>query len=543
MSQIRDVNPNAEIVSRVQARAVNVAAGIGLLNVLKSNLGPRGTLKLLVGGAGQLKLTKDGLVLLKEMQIQHPTAVLIARTATAQDDITGDGTTSTVLLCGELLRQADRHISEGVHPRILVEGLEKAREAALEYLTEIKTTFDAETMIQDRDLMTSIALTSLATKLDYDSSLKLSEALVSSIQCIYAGKDSPVDLSRIEVMPMPRSTNESRFVNGIVLDHGARHPDMPDVLTNCRIMTLNTSLEYEKTETQSGFYYSSAEEREKLVESERKWLDERCRQIIDFKRSVCKEGESFVIINQKGVDPLSLDIFAKEGILCLRRAKRRNMERLTLACGGSPIHSLQDIDESQLGYAGKVSQITLGEDKFTFVEDCEKALSCTMLLQGPNEHSLSQAKDAIKDGLRALKNALEDNGVVAGAGAFEVATAWYLQKKILPTVAGKAKLGVQAFCDALLVIPKTLAENSGLDVIDTLLKLQDEHSASNLLVGLDVKTGEAILPSDEGIWDNVRVKRQSLYLSTVLASQLLLVDEVMRAGKNMGKQPNPMDDN
>jgi T-complex protein 1 subunit zeta len=296
MSQLRDINPNAEIVSRTQARAVNVAAGVGLLNVLKSNLGPRGTLKLLVGGAGQLKLTKDGMVLLKEMQIQHPTAILIARTATAQDDVTGDGTTSTVLLCGELLRQADRHISEGVHPRILVEGLEKAREEALKYLNDIKTTFpqgqDGEdAMVDNRDLLNSIALTSLATKLDVDSSRVLADAIVSSVQCVYTGPDQPIDLNRIEVMAMPRSTNESRFVNGIVLDHGARHPDMPDVLTNCKIMTLNTSLEYEKTETQSGFYYSTAEERERLVESERKWLDERCKQIIDFKRSVCKNGE------------------------------------------------------------------------------------------------------------------------------------------------------------------------------------------------------------------------------------------------------------
>jgi T-complex protein 1 subunit zeta len=306
MSQLRDINPNAEIVSKTLARAVNVAAGVGLLNVLKSNLGPRGTLKLLVGGAGQLKLTKDGLVLLKEMQIQHPTAILIARTATAQDDVTGDGTTSTVLLCGELLRQADRHISEGVHPRILVEGLEKAREEALKYLNEIKTTYgspvpavddddvdggDSSPMIEDRNLLTSIALTSLATKLDYDSSLTLSDALVSSIQCVYTGSDEPIDLNRVEVMSMPRSTNESRFVNGIVLDHGARHPDMPDILENCKIMTCNVSLEYEKTETQSGFYYSTAEEREKLVESERKWLDERCRQVIDFKRTVCKNGE------------------------------------------------------------------------------------------------------------------------------------------------------------------------------------------------------------------------------------------------------------
>jgi T-complex protein 1 subunit zeta len=287
---LRDINPNAEIVSKTQARAVNVAAGVGLLNVLKSNLGPRGTLKLLVGGAGQLKITKDGLVLLKEMQIQHPTACLIARTATAQDDVTGDGTTSTVLLCGELLRQADRHISEGLHPRIVVEGLELARDEALKFLTDQKVSYDAETMIQDRDLLSNITMTSLATKLDYDMAVNLSDALVSCIQTIYPGPDEPIDLHRVEVMSMSRA-KESRFVNGIVMDHGARHPDMPDVLENCKIMTCNVSLEYEKTETQSGFYYSTAEEREKLVESERKWLDERCKQIIDFKRRVCKDGE------------------------------------------------------------------------------------------------------------------------------------------------------------------------------------------------------------------------------------------------------------
>ena len=288
MSQLRDINPNAEIVSKTQARAVNVAAGVGLMNVLKSNLGPRGTLKLLVGGAGQLKLTKDGLVLLKEMQIQHPTACLIARTATAQDDVTGDGTTSTVLLCGELLRQADRHITEGLHPRVVVEGLETGRDEALKFLAESKIGYDD--MIQNRDLLTSIALTSLATKLDADMAHELADALVSSIQTIYPGPSEPIDMHRIEVMSMPRA-KESRFVNGLVMDHGARHPDMPDVLENCKIMTCNVSLEYEKTETNSGFYYSTAEEREKLVESERKWLDNRCKQVIDFKRSVCKEGE------------------------------------------------------------------------------------------------------------------------------------------------------------------------------------------------------------------------------------------------------------
>mmetsp|Transcript_57002 Transcript_57002/g.138850 ORF Transcript_57002/g.138850 Transcript_57002/m.138850 type:complete len:586 (-) Transcript_57002:166-1923(-) len=568
-SNLSDMNSGAEIVSRTQARAVNVAAGVGLLSVLKSNLGPRGTLKLLVGGAGQLKLTKDGLVLLKEMQIQHPTAVLIARTATAQDDVTGDGTTSTVLMCGSLLKESDRHITQDqVHPRLIVEGLEVARDEVLKFLDSVKTSYggggdaggeegdgegeDSTTnnkMIDDRDLLTSVALTSLGTKLDLETSKSLADEIVSAVQTIWISSSQPLDLNRIEILSFPRSTSLSRYINGIVLDHGGRHPDMPDVLKNCKIMTLNVSLEYEQTETQSGFFYSSAEEREKLVESERKWLDERCQTIIQFKRSVCtKEDESFVIINQKGVDPLSLDIFAKEGILCLRRAKRRNMERLTLACGGSPIHSLQDLDEAQLGYAGKVSQVTLGDDKFTFVEECgSQAKSCTLLLQGPNTHTLTQTKDAVKDGLRALKNAVEDRAVVAGGGAFEIAASEYLRTQIIPKTTGKKKFGIQAFADSLMVIPKTLAENSGFDVSETILKIQEEYQQINgdgdggdgssedkkyMLVGIDVMTGEPTLTgSQDGVWDNVRVKRQSLYLSTVLASQLLLVDEVMRAGK------------
>jgi T-complex protein 1 subunit zeta len=307
-------------------------------------------------------------------------------------------------------------------------------------------------------------------------------------------------------------------------------------------MTCNVTFEYEKTEVQSGFFYSNAEEREKLVESERKWLDERCKAVIDFKRSVCKDGESFVMINQKGIDALCLDIFAKEGILCLRRAKRRNMERMTLACGGSPIHSIEDMDETQLGFAGKVSEVTIGEDKFTFVEECKTPKSCTLLLQGPNAYTIAQIKDAVRDGLRAAKNAIEDKAVVPGAGAFELAAAMHLKDVIAKKTRGRAKLGVQAYADAMLIVPKTLAENSGFDVQDTILKLTDEREATELAIGLDCTSGEAMIPADEGIWDNVRVKRQCLYLSTVLANQLLLVDEVMKAGKQMGRNPAMDDD-
>lgn len=440
-----------------------------------------------------------------------------------------------------------------MHPRAIADGFDIARDATVAFLDTFKVpTTTGTTKVVDRELLRCIASTSLKTKLDHDLAEKISDAVVDSILCIlpdvtYDGNNGdapttrpPVDLNMIEIMTMQRDLgSDSRFVDGLVLDHGGRHPDMPTILKNCHIMTCNVTFEYEKTEVQSGFFYSSAEEREKLVESERKWLDERCRQVVAFKRSVCKDGESFVMINQKGIDPLSLDIFAKEGILCLRRAKRRNMERLTLACGGSPIHSVEDMDITQLGWADKVSEVSLGDDKFTFVEGCRHAKSCTLLLRGPNAHTLDQIKDAVRDGLRAAKNAIEDQAVVPGAGAFELAASMHLREAVAKNTRGRAKLGVEAYAEALLIIPKTLAENSGLDVQDSILKLMDARleSGGSLAVGLDLTSGEPMIPADEGVWDNVRVKRQCLHLSTVLATQLLLVDEVMRAGKQMGRAP------
>eukprot|EP00752_Nemacystus_decipiens_P014358 g12772.t1 len=530
----RFVSPNAEVVSKTQALMVNVAAARGLQNVLKTNLGPRGTLKMLVGGAGQIKLTKDGRVLLHEMQIQHPTAMMIARSATAQDDVTGDGTTTSVLFTGELLRQAERYLSEGLHPRVLTEGFELAKEHALELLDTFRSTRSA--VEEDRELLESVARTSLRTKLREEVADNMTDAVTGAVLTIMKSRDE-IDLHMVEIMQMRHKTGtDSTLIKGLVMDHGARHPDMPRNLKNCHVLTCNVSFEYEKTEVQSGFFYSTAQEREKLVDSERKFTDEKVMQVIEFKRKVCKEGESFVIINQKGIDPLSLDMFAKEGIFALRRAKRRNMERLTLACGGMAVNSTEDLSEEMLGWAGQVHEETLGDDKFTFVEDVRHPRSCTILVKGPNDHTIAQIKDAIRDGLRAVKNTIDDQAVVPGGGAFEVAASLSLQK-FKTTIKGRAKLGIEAFAEAMMIVPKTLAENSGFDVQDSVIKLVDEHVDSGAAVGLDLMTGEPMLPEQEGVWDNYCVKRQSLHLSTVLASQLLLVDEVMKAGKQMGQAP------
>ncbi|KAI5829519.1 T-complex protein 1 zeta subunit [Schizophyllum commune Tattone D] len=550
MSSIELINPKAESVRRAAALQVNTTGAMGLANVVKGNLGPRGTLKMLVDGAGQIKMTKDGKVLLSEMQIQNPTAAMIARTAVAQDDQVGDGTTSVVLLVGELLKQADRYISEGVHPTVIAEGFDLAKKEALKFLDTFK-----QPSKLDRATLVNVAYTSLATKVSSAMAKHLSSAVVDAVLAIRRppppedAKDQwrePIDLHMVEIMKMQhRTANETQLVRGLVLDHGARHPDMPKRVENAYVLILNVSLEYEKTEVNSGFFYSSAEQREKLVESERRAVDNKVRKIIEFKNLVCDQAvdskekrKNFVIINQKGIDPMSLDMLAKNGILALRRAKRRNMERLQLICGGEAQNSLDDLNPSVLGWAGLVYEHTLGEEKFTFVEEVKDPKSVTLLIKGPNAHTIQQIQDAIRDGLRAVKNALEDQALIPGAGAFEVSCAAHLAGPVKRSAKGRAKMGVQAFADALLVIPKTLAQNGGFDVQDAIVALQDEQADGNT-VGLDLESGEPFDPTVEGIWDNYRVKRQMLHSCSVIAVNLLSTDEILRAGRSSLKPDGP----
>jgi len=321
------------------------------------------------------------------------------------------------------------------------------------------------------------------------------------------------------------------------LDHGGRHPDMAKKLENPRILNLNVSLEYEKSEVNSSFFYKSAEERASLVKAERKFTDDKVNKIIEFKHDVEKqEGNkvNLLIINQKGIDPISLDLLQKAGIVGLRRAKRRNMERLVHSCGGYAVNSVDNLEISCLGRAKLMYEHTLGDDNFTFIEGCPNPTSCSILIKGANDHTIRQIQDAVHDGLRAVTNAIEDKSLIPGAGCFELAAHLHLQK-FKATVQGRAKIGVAAFADSLLIIPKTLATNSGLDATAAIIELLEETQKGNR-VGLDIDTGHPCLPNKMGIWDNTRVKKQFLHLGSLIAIKLLLVDEVMRAGRKMGKQ-------
>lgn len=320
------LNPKAESLRREAALRVNVTSAEGLQSVLETNLGPKGTLKMLVDGAGNIKLTKDGKVLLTEMQIQSPTAVLIARAAAAQDEITGDGTTSVVCLVGELLKQAYRYVQEGVHPRIITDGFDIARKETLNFLNEYKVARDEEKKV-DREFLLQVARSSLATKVGTELTEVLTPIVTDAVLNVWDKEDDSLDLYMVELMQMQHlSPKDTKFVKGLVLDHGGRHPDMPQRLENAYVLILNVSLEYEKTEVNSGFFYSSAEQRDKLAASERSFVDSKLKKIIDLKNEVCglDDKKGFVIINQKGIDPMCLDVLAKHNILALRRAKRRD---------------------------------------------------------------------------------------------------------------------------------------------------------------------------------------------------------------------------
>uniref|UniRef100_A0AC34R1N6 Chaperonin n=1 Tax=Panagrolaimus sp. JU765 TaxID=591449 RepID=A0AC34R1N6_9BILA len=387
MSAISVLNPKAELARNAAALELNITGAFGLASVMKSNLGPKGTLKMLVSGGRDIKLTKDGNVLIHEMQIRHPTASLIAKTCTAQDDNTGDGTTSTVLLIGELLKCAESYVNDGVHPHILTEGFLIAHKKTLELLNElkVKAEIDAETLLE-------VAKSSIGTKLYGGLADHIAEIVYQAVQAIRKNsEDFNPDLHMIEIQQMLLDKPEdTKFISGLVLDHGGRHPDMPKAVENAYILTCNVSLEFEKTEVNSGFFYKTAEEREKLLRAEREFITRRVQKIIALKKQLCDEAKDgkkygFVVINQKGIDPPSLDMFAQEGILALRRAKRRNMERLQLACGGEAVNSVDDLTVDDLGFAGNVYEHVIGEDKYTFVEDCRFLIAHKKTLELLNE--------------------------------------------------------------------------------------------------------------------------------------------------------------
>ena len=504
-------------VSYANALSLNVSinAAKGLQEIMKSNLGIHGTLKMLVSGSGELKITKDGFVLLQEMQIQNPIASLIAKSISVQNYKLGDGTTSIIIILGEIFRQIEKYIEKGIHPQIICQGIDLGKRELEKWLP----TQTVELKINKLSLLT-LATSVLSTKLKKNLVSKLANIVANAILTIYR-EGEEIDLDMIEIMSMESQIElESRFIKGIVLDHGSRHIGMPSILNDSFILLCNISLEYEKSEFDSEFTFNSIDKQEKLSFKERDFIDKKVKKIIQLKRSVCKDTKKgFLVINQKGIDMVSLDILSKEGILAIRRAKRKNMERISLMCNAVPINSVDDIKAEVLGYAGLVYEQIVNEEKYTFIENVSNPFSGTILIKGRNTFLKQQIKDAIKNSLVTLKNFIKDKSVLIGGGQVELASYNHLIS-YSEVIKGRKKFGVIALAAGILSIPKTLSENSGEDPYLYFNKIENILIQNNNFASV-------IESNQNQIFDCFTVKKQILNSVCSITNNILLIDEII----------------
>lgn len=493
---------------------ISICAAKGLQEIMKNNLGPNGTMKILVSSSGEIKISKDGSYLLREMQIQNPTASLIAKTILSQKSYIGDGATSTIILIGEALKNIEKYLEKGLHPQILCDGIDLTRMEIEKWLPTkiINKTLDRKTLLK-------CARTVIETKIKKNLSNKFANIAVDAVLTIY-NEGKIVDLERIEILQVnTRTESDSKWIRGIVLDHGARHPDMPKLINNALILLCNINLEYERPTTTSSINYNSIEEREKISLNERELIDKRVKSIIHLKRSVCQEKNcGFVLINQKGIDTISLDLLAKEGILGIRRAKRKNLERIALLCNCIPVNSIHNLNSNVLGFSGIVYEQIIGEEKYTFFENVSNPFSGTIIIKGRSSFIRKQIETSIYSAIKTLKLGIEDKGFLKGAGNIEL----MLQQHLLiysTKIPGKKKYGVRAIANAIASIPRTLLENSGLKV-DNLSKCIEIY-------------GERGNSEDALQLDSYSAKKHVFTTVCFLLIQLLLIDDIY-FGRGLG---------
>ncbi|MCE4611337.1 MAG: TCP-1/cpn60 chaperonin family protein [Desulfurococcales archaeon] len=513
-----------------EALRANILAARVLAELLKTSLGPRGLDKMLVDAFGDITVTNDGATIVKEMEVQHPAAKLLVEVAKAQDAEVGDGTTSVVVLAGSLLEKAEKLLDENIHPSIIIEGFNKALRKSLELLDETATKVN----IDDDSVLRRIVETTLASK--YVGSgperEKIIEMVIEAIRTVAEKKPDgtyDVDLDYVKIEKKKGgSLVDSKLVRGIVLDKEVVHPAMPKRVEKAKILVLDAPLEVQKPELTTKIRVTDVEKLEQFLEEETRLL----REMVE---KIAATGAN-VVITQKGIDEVAQHFLAKKGILAVRRVKRSDIEKVAKATGAKIVTSLRDLKPDYLGYAELVEERRVGEDKMVFIEGAKNPRSVTILLRGANDMLLDEAERNIKDALHSLRNILREPKIVAGGGAVEVELANKL-REYARTVGGKEQLAIEAYAEALEVIPTTLAESAGMDALDTLLKLRSLHSQGFKNAGVNVlesKVEEDMLRIN--VYEPVLVKKQVIKSASEAAISILKIDDVIAAAPPKKKE-------
>ncbi len=500
-----------------EAQNNNIMAAKAVAAAVRTTLGPKGMDKMLVDSMGDIVITNDGATILKEMDIEHPAAKMIVEVAKTQDDEVGDGTTTAAVLAGEFLKNAEELLEQGVHPTVIANGYRLASIKA----KEILQTLAKPVSMNDRDLLLKIAATAMTGKATEASRDVFANLAVNAVLAVVDTEDGKktVDVEDIKVeKKVGGSVEASELIEGMVIDKERVHTNMPKKVSDAKILLLNEALEIKKTEVDAEISIKSPDQLQSFLDQEEQMLHDMVNKIID-------NGANVVFV-QKGIDDIAQHYLAKAGIYAARRVKKSDMDKLARATGAKILTSLKDINESDLGKAGLVEEKKIGDEAMTYVTECHNPKSVSIILHGGTEHVADEAERALHDALRVVGVAIEDETLVAGGGSPEIELALRL-KEYSATLTGREQLAVAKFAEALEVIPRSLAENAGLDPINMLVEMRSQHEKGNKTAGLNVFTGKVIDMWKEGVVEPYRVKIQAISSGTEAATMILRIDDVL----------------
>ena len=508
------------------AQRNNITAAKLVSEMVKSSLGPRGMDKMLVDTLGDVTITNDGATILKEIDVEHPAAKIMVEITKSVDNEVGDGTTSVVVLTGSLLEKAEELINNKVHPTVIVEGYRKSAEKAIELLKEIAEKINPT----DKEYLKKIATTSMSSKLTSTNSPELSNVVMNAVLSILEefgesnNKKFKVDIDNIKIEKPGGSIGDTKLINGIVLDKEVVHGGMPKRIENAKVVLLNCPLEIEKTEFDAKININNPEQIQQFINEENMMLKAMVDKI--------SATEVNVVLCQKGIDEMAQHYLAKSGILSVRRIKESDMFKLSKATGARLVSNLDDLKKEDLGYANFVEERHIENDKWVFVEECKNPKSVTILIRGGSQRVVDEVERSIHDALMSVKDVVEYPYIITGAGAPEAFVSHRL-REWSNRLSGREQLSAEKFIEALESIPLTLAENAGMDLIDSKVQLHAKVSTSNKpKYGIDVINGKISDVYVKEIFEPLAVKEQVINAATEASSMILRIDNVIASSKS-----------
>jgi len=511
------------------AQRTNIMAAKLVAETVRTTLGPKGMDKMIVDGMGDVTVTNDGVTILEEMQIEHPSAKMIVEVAKTQEDEVGDGTTTAVVLAGELLKNAEVLLDQEVHPTIVARGYRLAETKAQAILNEIAE----HVSDKDTDVLKNIAMTAMTGKGAESSKEKLSEIAVDAVKSISENENGNLVIDRENIKiekKVGASVEESELVKGIVLDKERVHAGMPRFVKNAKIALVDSAIEIKNTEIDAKIQITDPAQMQAFIDQEEKMLKDKVGKIV--------ASGANVVVCQKGIDDIAQHFLSKNGVYAVRRAKQTDMNALARATGGKVITNLDDLNKNDLGAAGVVEEVKVGDEQMTYVKECKNPKSVTMLVRGGTEHVVDEVKRAMEDAIGDVAASLKNGKVVAGAGAPEIELAKQL-RKYADSLSGREQLAVQAFADSVEIIPRTLAENAGIDPIDTLTELKAAHDKKQKWAGIDVFKGKPMDAWKTGVIEPLKIKTQAVSSAAEVAVMILRIDDVIAGSGGKGPEMPP----